>query len=124
MFLHVFSCLHVLEATIISCIGQSNVIAENNASLNPMRHHSLSNPWQYVLWRKHELPFSDGAVEFQTLDGHSGPPVAVLCLEYGAEAPPAQVVQVCQLLVGNHRQVAGQVANVHTALSRVRLHIG
>lgn len=48
----------------------------------------------------------------------------MLRLEHGAEAPSAQVVEVCQLLVGNHRQVAGQVANVHTAHSRSRLHIG
>lgn len=48
----------------------------------------------------------------------------MLRLEDGAEAPSAQVVKVRQLLVGNHRQVAGQVANVQTAHSRGRLHIG
>lgn len=90
-----------------------------------MGHLSLPNPWKQVpLWCRGQLPFSDGAVELQTLDGHRGPPVRVLSLKHGAEAAPAQVVQVGQLLVGDHRQVAGQVANVHTAHSRGRLHLG
>lgn len=67
-------------------------------------------------------PFSDRTVEFEALDGHGGPPVRVLRLEHGAEAPPAQVVQVGQLLVGDHRQGAGQTADVHTAHRRARLH--
>lgn len=82
--------------------------------------HALN--W-YMRWsHPHRVPFSNRTVEFQALDGHSGPPVGMLCLEHGAEAPSAQVVQVCQLLVGDHRQGAGQIANVHTAHSRGRLH--
>lgn len=74
-----------------------------------------------VTWSQ-QVPFFNGIVEFQALDGHGGPPVGVLRLEHGAEAPPAQVVQVRQLLAGDHRQGAGQTADVHTAHSRVRLH--
>lgn len=51
------------------------------------------------------VPFSD-RVELQALDGHGGSPVGMLRLEDGAEAPSAQVVQVRQLLVGDHRQSA------------------
>lgn len=69
-----------------------------------------------------QVPFSNGTVELQALDGHRGPPVRVLRLEHGAEAPSAQVVQVRQLLVRDHRQGAGQAADVHTAHSRARLH--
>lgn len=72
--------------------------------------------------RARTLPLSDGAVELQALDGHSGPPVGVLRLEHGAEAPPAQVVQVGELLVGDDGQGAGQAADVHTADGRGRLH--
>lgn len=70
----------------------------------------------------HRLPFSNRTVEFQALDGHRGPPVGVLSLEHGAEAASAEVVQVCQLLVGDHRQGASQTANVHTAHTRGGLH--
>lgn len=95
--------------------------------LLPCGTSALPNPRQKVplggWWGcRRALPFSDGAVEFQALDGHGGPPVGVLRLEDGAEAPPAQVVQVRQLLVGDHRQVAGQAANVHAARGRGRLH--
>lgn len=68
------------------------------------------------------VPFPDRTVEFQTLDGHGGPPVGVLRLEHGAEAPSAQVVQVGQLLVGDHRQGAGQAADIQTTHGRGRLH--
>lgn len=67
------------------------------------------------------VPFSH-RVELQALDGHSCPPVGVLRLEHGAEAPPAQVVQVRQLLVRNHRQSARQAADVHTARGSERFH--
>lgn len=67
------------------------------------------------------VPLSD-RVQLQTLDGHRGPPFRVLRLEHGSEAPPAQVVQVGQLLVRDHRQGAGQAAYVHAARGRRRLH--
>lgn len=52
--------------------------------------HGLNN----LLRRPHlpRVPFSNRTVKFQALDGHSGPPVRVLCLEHGTEGPFAQVV--------------------------------
>lgn len=63
------------------------------------------------------VPFYNWRVELQALDGHSGPPVGVLPLEHGAEAPSAQIVQVRQFILGDHRQGAGQAADIQTARS-------